>query len=348
MPGCPTTTRMARATGAILRESRSASIASRTTDGDGYADRSRVIVEGFNTDPTNDVAGGLLHHNGDLFLGAAPALWRLRDANGDGLIDSRAVVSQGYNVHPAFGGHGISGVTLGPDGRVYWEVGDMGFDVVDQSGRRWSFPNQGAVLRANPDGSDFEVFATGIRNLQEFAFDEYGQSHQRGQRRRPRRRDRARRLSDGRLRQRLARQLAVRQVHRPRQQSLQPLDGRGDVPAPLRGTARAHHAADRAVPCRSGRDGLRPWNRVVRRVAPSFLRRQFSRVRRQRPHPRVPADEGRRRFRARERQGPAAGHPDRRHEVRSGRSAVSGRLDQGLGVERTRDGSGRWIRPRRP
>ena len=77
-------------------------------------------------------------------------------------------------MHPAFGGHGISGVTLGPDGRIYWEVGDMGFDVVDQSGRRWSYPNQGAVLRANPDGSDFEVFATGIRNLQEFAFDEYG------------------------------------------------------------------------------------------------------------------------------------------------------------------------------
>ena len=144
------------------------------SDGDGRADSSRVILEGFNADPTHDVAGGLLHHNGDLFFGAAPTLWRLRDPNGDGLIQSRSVVSQGYNVHPAVGGHGISGVALGPDGRLYWEVGDMGFDVVDQSGRRWSSPNQGAVLRANPDGSDFEVFATGIRNLQEFAFDEYG------------------------------------------------------------------------------------------------------------------------------------------------------------------------------
>jgi putative membrane-bound dehydrogenase-like protein len=144
------------------------------TNGDGVADRSQIMIDGFNSDPTNDIAGGVLHHNGDWFLGASPALWRLRDQDGDGFIDSQVAVSEGYNVHPAFGGHGISGVTLGPDGRIYWEVGDMGFDVIDQTGRRWSSPNQGAVLRANPDGSDFEVFATGIRNLQEFAFDEYG------------------------------------------------------------------------------------------------------------------------------------------------------------------------------
>ncbi len=144
------------------------------TNGDGVADRSQIMIDGFNSDPTSDIAGGVLHHNGDWFLGASPALWRLRDQNGDGYIDSQVAISEGYNVHPAFGGHGMSGVTLGPDGRIYWEVGDMGFDVVDQTGRRWSSPNQGAVLRANPDGSDFEVFATGIRNLQEFAFDEYG------------------------------------------------------------------------------------------------------------------------------------------------------------------------------
>jgi putative membrane-bound dehydrogenase-like protein len=144
------------------------------TNGDGIADRSQIMIEGFSTDPTFDIAGGVLYHEGDLFVGAPPALWRLRDANSDGFIDSQVAVSEGYNVHPAFGGHGISGLTLGPDGRIYWEVGDMGFDVVDRSGRRWSYPNQGAVLRANPDGSDFEVFATGIRNLQEFAFDDYG------------------------------------------------------------------------------------------------------------------------------------------------------------------------------
>lgn len=70
------------------------------SDGDGYADQSRVMLEGFNADPTHDVAGGVLHHNGDLFFGAAPALWRLRDANGDGLIESRSIVSQGYTCIP--------------------------------------------------------------------------------------------------------------------------------------------------------------------------------------------------------------------------------------------------------
>jgi putative membrane-bound dehydrogenase-like protein len=144
------------------------------TDGDGIADLSQVMAEGFNLDPGFDVAGGLLHHAGDLFFGIAPGLWRMRDADGDGAIDVQTPVSLGYNIHPAFGGHGISGVTLGPDGRIYWEVGDIGYNVVDPGGRRWAHPNQGAVFRANPDGSNFEVFATGIRNLQEFAFDELG------------------------------------------------------------------------------------------------------------------------------------------------------------------------------
>ena len=144
------------------------------TDGDGLADVSQVMIEGFNEDAVWDVAGGLLYHEGALFFGVPPGVYRLRDANGDGVIDEQVTISEGYNTHPAFGGHGISGITLGPDGRLYWEVGDMGFNVVDKNGRRWAYPNQGAVLRSNLDGSDFEVFATGIRNLQEFSFDEHG------------------------------------------------------------------------------------------------------------------------------------------------------------------------------
>jgi quinoprotein glucose dehydrogenase len=144
------------------------------TDGDGIADASRIMIEGFNADPTYDVAGGLLYNEGDILIGTAPGVWRLKDDNNDGSIDRQIPISEGFSTHPAFGGHGISGLTMGPDGRLYWEVGDIGFDVTDKSGRRWSYHNQGAVVRSDPDGSNFEVFATGIRNLQEFSFDKYG------------------------------------------------------------------------------------------------------------------------------------------------------------------------------
>ncbi|CAN5881196.1 c-type cytochrome [soil metagenome] len=144
------------------------------TNGDGRADFSQVMAEGFNADPTWDVAGGVLYHEGDLIFGVPPGIYRLKDTTGDGVIDQQRTISEGYNVHPAFGGHGISGLIMGPDGRLYWEVGDMGFSVVDQEGRRWSYPHEGGVFRSEPDGSGFEVFATGIRNLQEFSFDEHG------------------------------------------------------------------------------------------------------------------------------------------------------------------------------
>ena len=132
------------------------------------------MIEGFNADPAYDIAGALLYNDGDLLLSSAPGVWRLKDDNNDGTIDRQIVISEGYNTHPAFGGHGVSGLIRGPDGRIYWEVGDIGLDVTDKTGKRWSYPNQGAVMRSEPDGSNFEVFATGIRNLQEFSFDEYG------------------------------------------------------------------------------------------------------------------------------------------------------------------------------
>lgn len=146
----------------------------RDTDGDGRADESRVVFEGFNEDPAFDILGGLLADGGTLVAGVPPGVYRLRDSNGDGVFDQRTTIGEGFNTHPAFGGHGVSGVTIGPDGRLYWEVGDIGLHVVDKTGKTWSLPNQGAVVRSEPDGSNFEVFSTGTRNLQEFSFDDRG------------------------------------------------------------------------------------------------------------------------------------------------------------------------------
>jgi putative membrane-bound dehydrogenase-like protein len=144
------------------------------TSGGGVADLSRVVYDSFDEDAASDIAGGLLVYGRDLFVALAPNLWKLRDTNGDGVFDEKESVSYGYSNHPAIAGHDLSALTLGPDGRIYWKVGDIGLNVVDSTGRRWVYPNQGAVLRANPDGSEFEVFAAGLRNTQEIAFDEHG------------------------------------------------------------------------------------------------------------------------------------------------------------------------------
>ncbi|GAA4397410.1 c-type cytochrome [Nibrella viscosa] len=145
----------------------------RDTDGDGVADESFLAVEDFN-DEVTDVAGGVLANGKDLYVAVGPDLWRMTDTNGDGIPDQKKSISHGYGIHVGFSGHGMSGVKMGPDGKIYWQIGDIGFNGKGPDGQKWEYPNCGVVVRSNPDGSDFEVFAYGVRNTHEFAFDEYG------------------------------------------------------------------------------------------------------------------------------------------------------------------------------
>lgn len=143
------------------------------SDGSGLADLAQMVVEDFHEEVT-DVAGAVLYHGGELFVGVAPDLWKLTDTNGDGLMDTKVSLMHGFGVHIGFGGHNMSGLTIGPEGKLYWGIGDIGFSGVDASGKKWHFPNCGVVVRCNTDGSDFEVFAMGVRNTHEFVFDEFG------------------------------------------------------------------------------------------------------------------------------------------------------------------------------
>ena len=141
-------------------------------DGDGLGDRADVIVKGFNT-PISDVLGGILLHGDDLYLASAPGLYLLEGAVGESPRDA-STIGWGYGVHPGFFGHGMSGLEVGPEGRIYWGVGDMGLSLLTREGERIHYPNQGVILRSFPDGSGVEVFASGLRNTHEFAFDAYG------------------------------------------------------------------------------------------------------------------------------------------------------------------------------
>jgi quinoprotein glucose dehydrogenase len=142
------------------------------TDGDGKADKYSIFAEGF-TNALDGVGAGVLARNGDVYFTCMPNLYLMRDKDGDGKQDEQKVLSTGYGVRYAFIGHDLHGLRVGPDGRLYFSCGDRGFSVM-QNGKKIALPECGGVLRCNMDGSDLEVFASGMRNPQELAFDDYG------------------------------------------------------------------------------------------------------------------------------------------------------------------------------
>ncbi|MEM9018067.1 MAG: hypothetical protein AAGC68_13715, partial [Verrucomicrobiota bacterium] len=107
-------------------------------------------------------------------MSPVPEVVKFRDTNGDGQADTREVIASGFGVHLAYAGHDMHGLFLGPDGRLYWSIGDKGLRVRTKDGLDYRFPNQGALMRCELDGSNFEVFAHGQRNIQEVSFDQYG------------------------------------------------------------------------------------------------------------------------------------------------------------------------------
>ncbi len=145
----------------------------RDTDNDGTADQMTVFAEGFNSVVTG-IAAGILYHDGWVYVTVAPDLVRLRDTNDDGVADEREIVAHGFGMHIAYAGHDMHGPRIGPDGRIYWSIGDKGVNVTSKEGVKWFYPHEGCVLRCEPDGTGFEVFAHGLRNVQEIAFDDFG------------------------------------------------------------------------------------------------------------------------------------------------------------------------------
>ena len=141
-------------------------------DGDGSAESIRVVGE-FHTEVTG-ITAGVQAVGGDVFVTAEPDFLRYTDKDGDGFPETEEVVSTGYQVHMGQGGHNLSGVALGPDGRVYWSLGDKGHYVKTKEGKTYHAPNSGAIFRCEMDGSKVERYSTGERNAQELAFDAYG------------------------------------------------------------------------------------------------------------------------------------------------------------------------------
>ncbi len=143
------------------------------TDGDGVADTFVKFNATENTHITG-IAAGLAAWDHSLYVAVEPDLVRLTDTTGNGIPDERTVLAHGFSHHIGYGGHNFSGSTIGPDGRIYAAVADRGMNVAAFDGSRHWNPHSGAVVRAELDGSNFEIYATGIRNVQEPAFDAWG------------------------------------------------------------------------------------------------------------------------------------------------------------------------------
>lgn len=142
------------------------------TDGDGKADRSTIFADGFN-EILGGIGAGVLARGDSVWFACIPDLWRLRDLDGDGKADERSSLHRGFGVHVGYLGHDLHGLRLGPDGRLYFSIGDRGFSIPTVDGRVIEV-DTGSVLRCEPDGSHLEVYATGLRNPQELAFDDQG------------------------------------------------------------------------------------------------------------------------------------------------------------------------------
>ncbi|HYE32264.1 MAG TPA: PVC-type heme-binding CxxCH protein [Methylomirabilota bacterium] len=143
------------------------------TNGDGRADSSKVFADGFTT-MLDGIASGVLARRDQVYFANIPAVTLLTDKNRDGKADARKDLSFGYGVRFSLTGHDLHGLKFGPDGKLYFSVGDRGSHVKSKEGKTYAYPDEGVVYRCDPDGSNLEVFATGLRNPQELVFDEYG------------------------------------------------------------------------------------------------------------------------------------------------------------------------------
>ena len=138
-------------------------------NGDGKADITKVFANRFN-DLEMGTGAGVLSYRNNVYYTCIPHLFKMMDTDGDMVADTREKLSSGYGVRFAFRGHDSHGLIVGPDGRLYFSIGDRGYDLAPNM----RDPASGAVFRCELDGSNLEVFATGLRNPQELAFDEYG------------------------------------------------------------------------------------------------------------------------------------------------------------------------------
>lgn len=149
-------------------------------DGDGVADKTKVYYQGRDV----DTAMGICVLGNKVIVSAAPNLIVFTDEDGDDKPDKKELLftKTGQPQHD----HSAHSFLFGPDGKLYWNVGNTGRHVhdaqgnvvVDMAGNEVVDNGKpyfgGMPFRCNLDGSEFEVLAHNFRNNYEVTVDSFG------------------------------------------------------------------------------------------------------------------------------------------------------------------------------
>lgn len=125
---------------------------------DGKSDKQYIVAEGMNS------PNGVTFRNGSLYIAEIDKIWRIDNIE-DNLANPPAKVLVSDNF-PSDGHHGWKFIDFGPDGKLYVPVGaPCNICNKEDEDKRYA-----SITRMNPDGSEFEVYAHGIRNTVGFAW----------------------------------------------------------------------------------------------------------------------------------------------------------------------------------
>jgi glucose/arabinose dehydrogenase len=122
----------------------------RDADGDGRADASRTLLEGL------EKPHGLDLHEGWLYVAETNAIGRIRFD--PALRTTSGAYQRIVTGLPEKGNHWTRTVRVGPDDRLYVTIGSS-CNVCEEKD-----PRRAAMLRMRLDGSETEIYATGLRN----------------------------------------------------------------------------------------------------------------------------------------------------------------------------------------
>jgi putative membrane-bound dehydrogenase-like protein len=110
---------------------------------------------------------GLAWRGDELYVASLGLISVISDQDGDGLAEQRRVIVRDLPVR-LFPLHQNNAIKFGPDGRLYFGLG-AGNNSAEETHELTA-----TILSVNPDGSDIQVYARGLRNAYGLAFNAAG------------------------------------------------------------------------------------------------------------------------------------------------------------------------------